>query len=58
MNYPQRYDKPNPNFRRGSASESDIWREYESRKTVIKNKGLSPDEYAAEIRKLTNELGI
>jgi hypothetical protein len=35
-----------------------VWAEYERREEEIAERGLSPDEYEREIRKLCEEMGI
>jgi hypothetical protein len=41
-----------------SKSEKDRWLEYERRKRLLLQKGLSPEEYLKEIRRLSDELGV
>ena len=39
-----------------STTKTDLWREYEREKAVLREQGVPPDEYAERIREIADRL--
>jgi hypothetical protein len=55
MDLAQRTEQPKPQVR---YQHDNPWSEYEHKKKELQGKGLKPKQYEAEIRRISEELGI